>query len=105
LPVPEGAIGFLIEDRAGRDEWSRALVLLNPQARAVEFAIPEGEWEIFADALRAGNTELRQSAAKLSAARASVTARSALILGELKRKTDAGFGYNDDHQIEKAPTL
>ncbi|MBO0725038.1 MAG: type I pullulanase [Blastocatellia bacterium] len=96
LPVPEGALGFLIEDHAGRDEWSRALVLLNPQARAVEFAIPEGEWKIFADAMRAGNTELRRSAAKLSAGRAAVTARSALILGELKKKTDASFGYNQE---------
>ncbi|HEY6400544.1 MAG TPA: type I pullulanase [Blastocatellia bacterium] len=88
LPVPIGCIGFLIEDHAGRDEWSRALVLLNPQSKAMEFEIPEGEWEIFADALHAGNSELRQSAAKLSAGKASVTARSALILGELRKKID-----------------
>jgi pullulanase len=105
LPVPEGCVGFLIEDGAGRDEWSRALVLLNPQAKAVEFAIPEGEWRIFGDARRAGNSELRQSAARLGAGRASVTARSALILGELRGKTDDSFGYNlGDHQIEETKT-
>ncbi|HZF37485.1 MAG TPA: type I pullulanase [Blastocatellia bacterium] len=105
VPVPEGCIGFLIEDGAGRDEWSRALVLLNPQAKVVEFAIPEGEWKIFGDAMRAGNSELRQSAAKLSAGRALVTARSALILGEPRRKTDDSFSYNHgDHQIEEVKT-
>jgi pullulanase len=105
LPVPEGCVGFLIEDGAGRDEWSRALVLLNPQAKAVEFTIPEGEWRIFGDARRAGDSELRQSAARLGAGRALVTARSALILGELRRKTGDSFGYNQgDHQIEEAKT-
>jgi pullulanase len=94
LPVPHGCVGFLIEDGAGRDEWSRALVLLNPQPKAVEFAIPEGEWRIFGDAMRAGNSELQQSAAKLGAGRALAPARSALILGELWRKTDDGFSYN-----------
>jgi pullulanase len=94
LPVPHGCVGFLIEDGAGRDEWSRALVLLNPQPKAMEFAIPEGEWRIFGDAMRAGNSELQQSAAKLGAGRALAPARSALILGELWRKTDDGFSYN-----------
>jgi pullulanase len=94
LPVPHGCVGFLIEDGAGRDEWSRALVLLNPQPKAMEFAIPEGEWRIFGDAMRAGNSELQQSAAKIGAGRASAPARSALILGELRRKTDDGFSYN-----------
>jgi hypothetical protein len=71
----------------------------------VEFAIPEGEWRIFGDARRAGNSELRQSAARLGAGRASVTARSALILGELRGKTDDSFGYNlGDHQIEETKT-
>jgi hypothetical protein len=59
-------------------------VLLNSQAKAVEFAIPAGEWKIFGDGRRAGNSELRQSAAKLSGERATGAARSALILGELK---------------------
>jgi pullulanase len=94
LPVPERCIGFLIEDGAGHDDWSRALVLLNSQAKAVEFAIPEGEWKVFGDSMHAGNSELRHSAAKLSAGRALVAARSALILGELRRETDDSFGYN-----------
>lgn len=86
LATPTGCIGFLIEDVTGRDEWSRALVLLNPQAKAMEFAIPAGEWKIFGDNRRAGNLELRQSAAKLGAERAWVAARSALVLGELRRQ-------------------
>jgi len=85
LPVEPGCIGFLIEDVTGRDEWSRALVLLNPQARAVDFAIPDGEWRIFCDNRRAGNSELPQSAAKIGAGRVLAPPRGALILGELKR--------------------
>jgi pullulanase len=84
LSAPTGCIGYLIEDVTGRDEWARALVLLNPQAKAVEFAIPAGEWKIFGDSRRAGSSELRQSAAKLSGERATAVARSALILGEPK---------------------
>jgi len=98
LPVPPGCVGFIIEDLTGRDEWSRAMVLFNPQAKAVEFAITEGEWRIFGDGQRVGNSEIRQSAAKVADGRAAVTPRSALILGELRRKTDGGFGYNrGDH--------
>jgi pullulanase len=103
LPVPQGCVGFLIEDSAGRDEWSRALVLLNPQAKAVEFAIPDGEWKIFGDARRVGNSELRQSAVRLGAGRAAVAARSALILGESRGKTYDSFSYNQgDHQFTEA---
>ncbi len=85
LTVPQGCIGFLIEDVTGRDEWARALVLLNPQAKTAEFAIPAGEWKIFADSRRAGNSALQQSTAKLSSEQATIAPHSALILGELKR--------------------
>jgi pullulanase len=84
LAAPPECIGYLIEDVTGRDEWARALVLLNSQAKAAEFAIPAGEWKIFGDSKRAGNSELRQSMAKLSGERATAAARSALILGEPK---------------------
>jgi len=82
--VPPGCIGFLIDDLTGRDAWSRALVLLNPQPKAMEFAIPEGEWRIFGDNRMVGDSELRQSGAKIGGGRALAHARSALILGELK---------------------
>jgi pullulanase len=105
LPVPHGCVGFLIEDVAGRDEWSRALVLLNPHAKAAEFAIPEGEWKIFGDGRNVGNSELRQSAAKLRAGRALAAARSALILGELRGKRQDSFSYNQgDHELEEVKT-
>jgi hypothetical protein len=87
LPVPPGCLEFLIEDVTGRDAWARALVLFNAQPRALEFAIPAGAWKIFADNRRAGNTEILQSAAKVSDGRVTVPARSALILGELFVKT------------------
>ena len=82
--VPPDCIGFLIDDLTARDPWSRALVLLNPQPKAMEFAIPEGEWKIFGDNRMVGDSEMRQSAAKIGGERALTPARSALILGELK---------------------
>ncbi len=88
LPVPPGCLGFLIEDVTGRDDWSRALILLNPQGKASEFSIPEGGWRIFGDGRRVSSSELRQTAAKIVDGQATTPARSALILGELKTSTD-----------------
>ncbi len=106
LPAPPGCAGFMIEDPTGRDEWSRALVLLNPQAKASEFTIPEGAWKIFGDNRRVGNSELRQSAAKIVDGRVVAPARSALILGEPLEKMGGSLGYNqEDHQFAEVNTL
>ncbi len=83
LAAPPGCIGFLIEDVTDRDEWSRALVLLNPQAKAAEFAIPAGEWKIFGDGRQVSAAAVKQSSSKLVAGRATVAPRSALILAEI----------------------
>src|SRR5262245_33430545 len=40
MPVPAGCVGFLIEDQNQRDQWQRALVLINSQPKQVEFLIP-----------------------------------------------------------------
>ena len=82
LPVPQGCIGYLIDDAARGDAWARAVVLFNTQTKPVEFVIPDGAWRVFADNRQAGTIEIKQSTGKVEKDRAVVPARSALILGE-----------------------
>lgn len=89
LPVPTGCLAYLIEDVTGQDDWSRALVLLNASARLVEMQIPKGNWKVFADNREAGVTPLRFGAQLLTDKRATISPRSALILGENAEKTDS----------------
>jgi pullulanase len=86
LMVSDGCAAYQIEDVTGRDDWRRALVLLNPQPRVVEFAMPSGEWRIFGDGKRVSSVALQLSAAELAGDSALVAPRSALILGEVKEK-------------------
>lgn len=89
LPVPTGCLAYLIEDVTGQDDWSRALVLLNASARLVEMQIPKGNWKVFADNREAGVTPLRFGAQLVTDKRATISPRSALILGENAEKTDS----------------
>lgn len=82
LPVPPGCIAYQIEDVSGADEWCRALILLNPNGRQVEFTIPVGAWKIYGDGRQVGTAPLTHSISQLADTQAVVTARSALILGE-----------------------
>ncbi len=82
LSVPHGCIAYLIEDATGRDEWARALVLLNANARAVELTIPEGKWQIFGDGKEMSTLPLRLNAKIVIDRSVKVAPRSALILGE-----------------------
>ncbi|HYE72529.1 MAG TPA: type I pullulanase, partial [Blastocatellia bacterium] len=92
IPVPPDCIAYQIEDIRGGDEWSRALVLLNPHAREIEFSIPLGAWKIYGDARQVVTNPLAASVSTLSEAKAIVAKRSALILGE--RREDVN--HNDD---------
>jgi pullulanase len=84
LPVPDKCLAYQIEDLTGTDSWTRALVLLNPKAEAVVFAIPAGQWQVFGDSKQVSLTPLVQSWSHLSDGRVRVAPRSALILGEVK---------------------
>jgi pullulanase len=83
LPVPEGCLAFQLEDTAGQDEWSRALVLVNPQPQVHAFIIPVGTWQIYADAHRSAINPLGQY---ITTSEISVGPRSALLLGERRHK-------------------
>ncbi|MFN0085415.1 MAG: type I pullulanase [Blastocatellia bacterium] len=80
-PVPPGCLGYLLEDVMGRDEWSRALVLVNTQGRAEEFRIPTGKWQVYANGREVRLTPLGRSPG-LGESQATVSARSVMILGE-----------------------
>lgn len=81
--VPPGGLGYLIRDVTGRDEWARALVLVNAQAKAQEFRIPTGAWQLYANGREARLTPIL-SAAGLGEGLAMVPSRSVMILGELR---------------------
>jgi len=86
LAVPEGCVAYQVEDVTGVDSWQRALVLINPQAGALEFAIPLGHWGIFGDGKLVSATTLTHSRSELAETRALVAPRSALILGEVQAR-------------------
>lgn len=82
--LPANCVAYLIEDPTGEDDWSRALVILNPNAKMIETPIPEGEWEVFGDKKEVGVRPLRPGAQLASDDRATVAPRCALILGEVR---------------------
>jgi len=82
--IPHGVIAWTIDDVTGRDEWSRAAVLINPNARAVEIELPDGAWQVYGDSREVGITPLRLKIAVLDGSVATVAPRSVLILGEQK---------------------
>ena len=86
LPVPAGCLAFQLEDTAGQDEWSRVLILVNPQPQVHAFNIPVGTWQAYADAHRSAIIPFAQYDA---ASEISVAPRSALLLGERHQKKEA----------------
>lgn len=84
LIVPPGCLAYSIEDVTGKDEWARALVILNPHAKAIELNIPEGKWLVFGDNKEVGVVPLRRNLQPTDPLLARVAPRSALILGEMK---------------------
>lgn len=79
LTLPPETLGYVLTDPSGRDEWSRATVLFNASAKAVDMPIPEGRWRVFVNGFEAKTTPL---GAPKSPTRARVPARSAMVLGE-----------------------
>lgn len=82
LSVPENCIAWQIEDLTGKDDWARALIMLNPKPVSVSFALPSGDWKIYGDGRHIRMAPLDQSLSTLAEKRALVAPRSALILGE-----------------------
>jgi pullulanase len=82
MRVPSSCIAYQIEDVGGSDEWCRALILLNPNGKRVEFTIPPGIWKIYGDGRQVGTAPIAHSVSSFQETRAFVAPRSALILGE-----------------------
>ncbi len=77
LRVHEGCLAVQFTDTTGKDEWTRALLLVNPQRRAVDFAIPAGDWRLAVDGVRCYAQPER-----FKASAASVGVQSAWLLVE-----------------------
>ena len=62
-----------LEGRGIEDESAKEiLVLFNPEKRALEFALPEGEWLVIADENKTGAAPLRTAQGKTSVAATSI---------------------------------
>jgi pullulanase len=81
--TPPGCLGYLLRDVTGRDSWARALVLANPQAKALPFHIPAGDWRLYVNGREARLSPIAP-AAGLDEGVATVSPRSVMILGELR---------------------
>jgi pullulanase len=80
--LPNGAIGYSLTDPTGKDSWGRSTVLFNPSASAIQVQIPAGQWQLFVDGSKAGNSPIAGSAATLSGTTVKVPPRTAVVLGE-----------------------
>jgi pullulanase len=52
LRVPEGCLAVQFTDTIGTDEWTRALLLVNPRRALTQFVVPAGEWWLAVDDAR-----------------------------------------------------
>ena len=85
-----GCVAYLIKDVTGKDEWTRALVILNPNAKAADVTIPEGHWQVFGNNKEVSTIPLKLKTLPVTDGRATVAPRSALILGDLAGIPTAG---------------
>lgn len=75
--VPENTVGFLLTGHAGGDALKDICILFNPNRAAVQFYIPNGIWDIYADDAFTGTEPLGQ----IKGENAVVEGVSCLILG------------------------
>ncbi len=85
LRAQSGFIGFIIEDLAGKDTWSRAIILLNSNSRTIAIDLPPGEWQVFGDGREISLSPIQMINGMIEEGAASVPPRSALILGETRK--------------------
>ncbi|MDE7299843.1 MAG: type I pullulanase [Lachnospiraceae bacterium] len=58
--VPENTVGFLLKDHAGGDSLREICVLYNPNRTPVQFSLPDGVWEVYAEDGTADANPLRR---------------------------------------------
>lgn len=74
IEVPDQCVAFRLQHEP--DEWDEIVVLLNAAAEAVNFTLPEGEWNIVVDDQQAGIEVITSGIAK----KVEVAKRSAMVL-------------------------
>lgn len=77
-PVEPGQLAFTLTDPTGKDQWKRARVLFNSSSKPVQFSLPAGRWQLYADGDQAGLKPMRE----IEGTNLEVPAHSAWILGE-----------------------
>lgn len=79
-PLAPASVAYRLTRGRSGDEWREALVLYNPNPRAVEFSIPEGEWTVVVDEDEAGVTPVGTGSSKVSGGSVTLPERSAMVM-------------------------
>lgn len=88
--MPDGCLGWLIEDVTGKDTWKRALILVNTSPASVLLPLPEGDWQVFVDGWTSGihpvcsGSNRRYREDRLRGPLISIARRSAMVLAEVR---------------------
>lgn len=98
--LPEGCIGWVIRDIERRDEWCRALMLLNPHPHSVRMPLPRGTWQVQVDGRRAGQLPLLTIPLAECPESITVGPRSAMVLSESWTVAAGGVSIPDSNQVK-----
>lgn len=80
LSVPPRCVGYGLTKGGSGDAWNEVLVLLNPNAADVKFAIPKGKWTVVVDDDEAGCSAVTTGKSTVSGGKVTVPRISAMVL-------------------------
>ena len=80
LALPSRCVGYRLRGASSGDTWQEALVLYNPNPRAVTFPIPEGDWTVVVDGDEAGVTPVTTGTSSVSGEQVELDGRSSMVL-------------------------
>jgi pullulanase len=80
MSLPSRCVGYKLSRGTSEDTWEEALVLYNPNPRAVTFSIPDGDWTVVVDDDEAGVTPVTTGTASVSGGKVEVARISGMVL-------------------------
>jgi pullulanase len=80
LRLPSRCVGYRLRGASSGDAWDEALVLYNPNPRAVVFTIPDGDWTVVVDDDEAGVTPVTTGTSTISGDEVEVAGIGAMVL-------------------------
>jgi len=75
--IATDCVAACIDNRSADTKWEKVLLIFNCSAKAAEYTLPEGSWQVLAD----GDSSFRWETENLTEKTVTVEANTALILG------------------------